>query len=553
MFKKSGDAIQTNLFTSPTSLFSGTTLKFYENKTGWHNLFRNQVTMRIDESIFSPLYCNNNGAPTACVRILIAMMILKEASGLSDSKLFEECRFNMLTRSALGLINADDSVPAESTYYLFRKSILEYAITTGDNLFDFVFEQITKEQCLEFNVSGKRIRMDSKLLGSNIAWLSRYEIIHETVKLFFKDIKKSCLIDAITLEKLDQLLKLDGYKVVYTFTTEEVKSKLLELGDLIYKLLPMFSALSSVHYATLQRVFNDQFTFDKDNLVIARKNEDISAQSVQSPHDTIATYRNKDGDKTKGFVHNVVESCADENDLNLIARVDTRIVSTSDVDFFEDAIEDAQHVFPDKIEDVHTDGAYHSPSNQLFCEDNHINLHLHAIQGAKGRFQFSLSENGEYIILDTKTNKIIDFETFTDKNETLKWRIRFDKEYRYFTQEYIDNCLIRSKIDETPIEILQKRNNVEATIFQLGYHYPNDKSRYRGLIKNQMWANMRALWVNFVRIAKFTVKKRLLTSFCKKYNFKSLFLKLDNTFRSLEVLIFISKSQFSRNLQFSAI
>ena len=155
--------------------------------------------------------------------------------------------------------------------------------------------------------------------------------------------------------------------------------------------------------------------------------------------------------------------------------------------------------------------------------------------------------------MDTKTNEIIDFETFTDKKETLKWRIRLDKEYRYFTQEYIDNCLIRKKIDETPIEILQKRNNVEATIFQLGYHYPNDKSRYRGLIKNQMWANMRALWVNFVRIAKFIVKKRLLTSFCEKYNIKSLFLKLRNIFRSLEVLIFIHKSQFSRNLQFSAI
>jgi hypothetical protein len=62
---------------------------------------------------------------------------------------------------------------------------------------------------------------------------------------------------------------------------------------------------------------------------------------------------------------------------------------------------------------------------------------------------------------------------------------------------------LRRKIEETPKEILQKRNNVEATIFQLGYHYPNAKSRYRGQIKHQMWANMRCLWVNFVRIWKF--------------------------------------------------
>ena len=54
MFKKSAEAIQINIFTSPTALFSGNTLKFYENKTAWHNLFRQQVTMRIDEGIFSP-------------------------------------------------------------------------------------------------------------------------------------------------------------------------------------------------------------------------------------------------------------------------------------------------------------------------------------------------------------------------------------------------------------------------------------------------------------------------------------------------------------------
>ncbi|WP_234995087.1 hypothetical protein, partial [Alkalitalea saponilacus] len=42
------------------------------------------------------------------------------------------------------------------------------------------------------------------------------------------------------------------------------------------------------------------------------------------------------------------------------------------------------------------------------------------------------------------------------------------------------------------------------TIFQLGYHYSNAKSRYRGVIKHQMWANIRCLWVNFVRILKYT-------------------------------------------------
>ena len=135
-------------------------------------------------------------------------MVLKEAQGLSDEKLFEDCRFNMLTRSAVGLLKVDAAVPTESTYYLFRKQVAEYAKQGNSNLFDLVFLQITKDQCVEFDVSGKRVRMDSKLLGSNIAWLSRYELVHETLSLFYKQIKGSSELGKTTEEKLDKLLKM---------------------------------------------------------------------------------------------------------------------------------------------------------------------------------------------------------------------------------------------------------------------------------------------------------------------------------------------------------
>lgn len=39
--------------------------------------------------------------------------------------------------------------------------------------------------------------------------------------------------------------------------------------------------------------------------VISKDNKDISAKSVQSPHDTEATYRNKDGNQIRGNVINV--------------------------------------------------------------------------------------------------------------------------------------------------------------------------------------------------------------------------------------------------------
>ena len=522
MFKKSLDSSLLNIFTSPMSLFSGNSLKMYEEKDGWHNQFRQQVTMRIDENILRPLYCANNGTPNAPIRILVAMMVLKEGQGLSDHKIFEDCRFNMLVRSALGLHNADDPLPTESTYYLFRKRIQEYAKKTGENLFDTAFAQITKDQCAEFEVSGKRIRMDSKLLGSNIAWLSRYELIHQTLSLFYNQVKQDGKLDQQTQDRLDELLKLEGDKVVYICSSEEVKSRLQELGELIYKILPLFSYSTSVYYQTLQRVFNEQYKVDEKKIVLAREKEEISAKSVQSPHDTDCHYRNKDDQKVKGYSINVTESCDEGKGLNLIGYVEVKKASTSDVDFLQDGIEKAQEVFTDKIEAAHADGAYHSPDNQQYCKDSEINLYLHAIQGPKGRYEFNFSENGELSIFDTIDNKILDYMNITCKNGIDKWRIKTQKAYRYFTQKDIDGYLIRKQIAETPIETLQFRNNVEATIFQLGYHYPNAKSRYRGEIKHQMWANIRCLWVNFVRILKYIKQLCQRTPFIAKFALKSL-------------------------------
>jgi len=176
MFKTSLESSQLNIFNSPKSIFSGNSIKMHEDRHAWHNQFRQQVTMRIDENIFRPFYCQGNGTPNSSIRILVAMMVLKEAEGLSDQKIFENFRFNLQVRSAIGLYNAGDPLPTESTYYLFR---------------------------------------------------------------------------------------LEGNKVVYICSSEEVKSRFQELCELIYKILPLFPASISTHYQTLWRVFKEQYRVDE--------------------------------------------------------------------------------------------------------------------------------------------------------------------------------------------------------------------------------------------------------------------------------------------------
>lgn len=519
MFKKSDEHKQLDAFSSPIEYLKDSTMNYYLKNDSWHNQFRKQVVMRIDESIFSVLYTELTGAPNASIRVLVGMMILKEAHGWSDEQLFENCNFNLLIRSALGLMTLEDVVPVASTYYLFRRNLVLYSKEHGVDLYKKCQEQITASQILEFNVSGKQVRMDSKLLGSNIAWLSRYELIHETLRLFIAEreefiYKKSLSKDEFSLIKSIQ--DETGNKVVYRSTKSEIDARLIALGKLMYRFVLLFKSNNYGEYKTLKTVFEQQYSVSKDKMVLPLENEKISAKSIQSPHDTDCHYRDKDGNKVKGYSANITETCDQPQQegkpvLNLITDTQVEVVSTQDNSYLKPALTATQEILPNNIEKIYADGAYNSVENQEYCQNNNMDLLLTAMQGAAPRYDIALDEqdNNKLIVIDNKTGNTIQAEQVkTRKDPTQKkWKIKTEEgKYRYFDMESVRAATLRQKLKDIPIRETNIRNNVEATIFQLGYHYSNDKSRYRGLAKHKLWAYSRSLWINFVRIMKYVTQ-----------------------------------------------
>jgi hypothetical protein len=484
---------------------SGKRRAFYEEKSAWHNQFRREVTNRVDESVFEALYSEGTGRPNAAVRVLVAMMALKEGKGISDSELFEQTNYNMLVRSAVGLINIDDEAPVASTYYLFRKMIYDYEVEHGENLLDKAFCGITQEQCFDFGVKGKKIRMDSKLLGSNIAWLCRYQIVHETVRKYIK----GAGIGGQNLNEwekalLKEIIEEEGNAVTYRCTKEEVNERFQRLGVLVHSLLRQDGACGTGGYEMLKRVFDDNYEVVKKEVKALEKAK-ISAKSVQNPHDTDAQYRNKNGQQIKGYSINVTETC-DEGSLNLITDVRTEGAGTSDVHFFQEAIDRTQKVVREKIEQVHTDGGFHSPENQNYCADEKRNIDfiLGRISGKPTKYDLSFDEAGELVALNRESGERLEAVRTKrrDGTESDRWRIKDGNNAPlYFDRENVIICALRKKIQSLSKDTLNIRNNVEATILQLGYHFRHDKSKYRGIIKHRMWALSRCMWINFRRIA----------------------------------------------------
>ena len=107
-------------------------------------------------------------------------------------------------------------------------------------------------------MSGKHIRMDSKLMGSNIAWYTRYELVHETLRLFIKErreyIYKRSLSES-DFKLIQRIEDEDGDEVVYRSTNSEIETSFLALGKFMHPFIRLFKNYPGGQYDILKAVF----------------------------------------------------------------------------------------------------------------------------------------------------------------------------------------------------------------------------------------------------------------------------------------------------------
>ena len=506
MFRKSNTHTQLNLFTSVNTVLLNSVIKDLNDPTKWYNQFRENITMRINEELFRPLFCEDNGAPNSSIRILCAMNILKDGKNWSDLVLFEECKLNLGVRVSLGLFNLDEAVPSNATYYNFRARVAQYEEETGINLINLVFSQITQEQILEFGLCGDRIRLDSTYIGSDIAWKNRYNLIHDTLCLAYLKIKPwvDNFLTKEVKEQLQEITKEEGEKVTFRTPRESIKAKTQNLGLLIYSIISLIKNDSTKHMATLRTLFYQHFEIVDDNVCLLSKKQ-LKATNIQSPHDTECDYREKGDTAVKGYSANITETCNPENPFNLVTDAMLEPASKSDVDYTIPAIKNSQSILPDKIESVHADGAYHNMENQNYCKDNGIDLVVSDLTGKRPSLSFHFDENKQLIVTCLRTNTIIPAKEIQRKDPNLPpmWKVIIEGKERKITLEEVIRSILRQEIANRSITELNIRNNVESAINHLTCHCPDNKTKYRGLIKHRIWVNIRCLWINFIRIWKY--------------------------------------------------
>ena len=506
MFKKTAPNPQLDMFASPVMQLCNRASKKYTDPNAWHNMFYRLYTCKVDEELFKCLFPEGkkSGRPTASIRVLVCMSWLKEGFGCSDEELFEKIEFDLLVRKSLGIEHISDAAPSLDTYYLFRRRICDYYEKTGVDLMQKCFEQVTGNLVGQLKISGKCIRMDSKLIGSNIARQSRYELIHATLAKYLKANTLDRLPKELR-EQADAYLKEDGSKTVYRSDSDTLQSRLQAIGDFTHSILRQFTDESPL-YALLSRVFSEQYLVGEDGKVTLRDKKTVSANSVQNPNDPEASYRDKHDQKVQGYVSNFTET-VEEDKPSIITSVQVETATFADCHFVEEAVENSERVTKSTVEDLYADGAYQSPENRKFAEDHGgMRLKTGKMQGG-ARWELVPHKHDDGLtVREIATGKTFEaVKSVNQKGKHERWRIPWNNKtgWRYFQDTEVEAYQLRKQTESLPPEEQHKRNNVEAAMFQYSFHTRNGKTRYRGLFKHRMQAYSRAMWMNLRRVVIF--------------------------------------------------
>ena len=151
-------------------------------KASWAEPFQSRALPLIDEDLFAPMYCDNNGRPNRPVQTVFGVIILKEMFDLTDEEALEHLEFNLLWHHALRL-TPEEAHLCQKTLHNFRAGLMEH------DLVRLAFEETTNRIIEALGLKVSRQRLDSTHVVSHIAILTRLGLFCETIRVFLSTLK----------------------------------------------------------------------------------------------------------------------------------------------------------------------------------------------------------------------------------------------------------------------------------------------------------------------------------------------------------------------------
>jgi Transposase DDE domain len=525
MYRKNTRSAQPLLLSDVNSLPSKLVKRLHRS---WAATFREEVFQRIDEDPFAVLYSEKGSRPNTPVNVLVGLEILKEGRHWSDEELYDHFCFDLQVRYALGCDVFGEEDFCLRTLYNFRRRVVDHALSTGKNLFATVFQQVTDSQMAKLKVRTDMQRLDSTMILSNIADLSRLELLVGLLQRLWR------LLNAVDRERykavFEPYVKEGAGQYAYRLKGREVVWEHIgQVGQVLYGLLRDLQEGYGEDpvYAVAKRFFAENYVLETE-AVRAKTNAEIGSGCLQSLDDLEASYRKKGNRAYKGYVAHIAETCYPANPVQLIDQVQVAPNQVSDVKLLQQGLPELHERLGATT--LVTDGAYVSPELDQPLRDAQMQQITSGLTGAlpnhsDGRlavsdFSTTLNAQGEVTQVTCPAGQV---GRIGPRGQSYRWGFdaavcrqcplaahcptRPDKTQSEWgmtvSRERAQSAHRRRSFERHKAQARNLRTAVEATIFQLKHGWAQGKVRVRGWIRVTMTILCSALAVNVRRIDRY--------------------------------------------------
>lgn len=499
--------------------------KLLENT--WAPVFYREVFCKINEELFAPLYCKDNGRPNFPVNILLSLEIIKHLNNYTDKQLLEQFYFNYQVLYALGIHNIGQVYFAERTMYEFRERVFNYLNEhpqEEDVLFQ-QFETLVKNFIAVLGLNTDELRTDSTLVSSYIKKAGRLSLAYDVLVQAIKALPSELLSDQLK-EALDKKFKT---ALLYHSRNRSLEGRFQKVADLMAEVLKIVEnyphLASSRPIKILQRFLKEQTVYDETRKrFIPKESSEISSSSLQSAYDTDAAFREKGGQKHTGYTLTVTETCSSQNEVQLITDFVLEPSNKGDAPILQERMEtikkntEAKHIY--------ADGGYYSPAVIEKAESLEIQMHYTDMTGRKSPAvkmpltSFDINEhleiiscpNGKKPLSSKYSPKNKRSISHFSKEDCLNCPLRAEcpvKERKKFmvltmAKRSLMADIYRQEIKDKTINYqnTSKRAGVEGTNSSLKRSQGMTKLRVRGLIKCAMQCTFKIIGHNFKQLCR---------------------------------------------------
>jgi len=516
MFKPNTKHTQTNIF-GFTSLITPKMSK--ELQESEERKFYELIFCNIKEEDFACLYSDVDSRPNIPINCVVSSILLQNKHRLTYEKLFDEIKFNLLTKTALGLQTLDEAPFSEASLFNFQNKLASHFIQTGENLLEKVFDHLTEKQLKELKIKTDIQRTDSFQAASNIRRYTRLQLLVEMLIRIHRVITEQ---GQRQYEKLftPYINKTSG-QFIYRLTTEDIPIELEAIGrtykEINDKIRPKYPDVEI--FKIFERIYLEHFT-EIEERVIIRSTDELTSSMIQSPDDIDATYRKKQSKEFYGQA------------INLITDISVHANNIDDSKELNERIDTIKEKTPE-LNELHFDGAFGSKGNDAKFEEHSITPVQTAIRGRHpGEVEIKIEQTclpdgqaclpdgqgseDKYLVIcpnqtvesqRTRKRFVAEFDLSICSTCSLASKCRLTRKknayaYYFTAEEYLKKQRLES-IKKIPKERRSLRANVEATVSEFTRKMNNRKLKVRGLFKAEIFAFAIGISVNFGRIYRY--------------------------------------------------